>query len=84
MSGEHLGVRAGLSEGDNPLQLCDVAALLRKGDDPNAVLKGLAALGPLVDAAPHELESHAGESFWSLINGFDSTLGMWHPCAEES
>ncbi len=54
-------MHAGLSEGDNPLQLRDVAALLRKGDDPNAVLKGLAALGPLVDAAPHELDSHAGE-----------------------
>lgn len=77
-------MRAGLSEGDNPLQLRDVAALLRKGDDPNAVLKGLAALGPLVDAAPHELESHAGESVWYLIYVFDSTLMMWRPCAEET
>ena len=77
-------MRAGLSEGDNPLQLRDVATLLRKGDDPNAVLKGLAALGPLVDAAPHELESHAGESFWSLIYAFDSIFGMLKPCAEES
>lgn len=51
---------AGLSEGANPLQLRDVAALLRKSDDHNAVLKGLAALGPLVDVAPHELDSYAG------------------------
>ncbi|KAK9908206.1 hypothetical protein WJX75_004272 [Coccomyxa subellipsoidea] len=58
----------GLSEGDNPLQLRDVAAMLRKGDDPNAVLKGLAALGPLVDAAPHELESHAGELARALLH----------------
>ncbi|EIE21374.1 hypothetical protein COCSUDRAFT_56593 [Coccomyxa subellipsoidea C-169] len=58
----------GLSEGDNPLQLRDVAALLRKGDDPNAVLKGLAALGPLVDAAPHELDSHAGELARALLH----------------
>jgi hypothetical protein len=47
-------------EGGNPLQLRDVAALLRKGDDPNSILKGLAAIGPLLEAAPDELDQHAG------------------------
>ncbi|CAL8463180.1 g2714 [Coccomyxa elongata] len=58
----------GLSEGANPLQLRDVAALLRKSDDHNAVLKGLAALGPLIDAAPHELDSYAGELARALLH----------------
>lgn len=51
----------GLTEGGNPLQLRDVAALLRKGDDPNSVLKGLNAIEPLLDAAPDELGHYAGD-----------------------
>ena len=44
-----------------PLQLRDVAALLRKGDDPHAVLRGLRVIGPLIEAAPEELSHSAGE-----------------------
>ena len=65
----------GLSEGANPLQLRDVVALLRKSDDHSALLKGLAALGPLVEAAPHELDSYAG----SLPSGrlHDEVAALW-------
>ena len=45
-----------------PLQLRDVAALLRKGDDPHAVLRGLRVIGPLIEAAPEELSHTAGEA----------------------
>ena len=45
-----------------PLQLRDVAALLRKGDDPHSVLRGLRVIGPLIDAAPEELSHTAGEA----------------------
>ena len=45
-----------------PLQLRDVAALLRKGDDPHAVLRGLRVIGPLIKAAPEELSHTAGEA----------------------
>ena len=44
----------------HPLQLRDAAALLRKGDDPQAVLKGLRVIGPLIEAAPEELRHSAG------------------------
>lgn len=47
----------------HPLQLRDVAALLRKGDDPQAVLKGLKVIGPLIEAAPEEL-SHSAGALW--------------------
>ena len=36
------------------------AALLRKGDDPDALERGLAAIGPLLAAAPDELRLRAG------------------------
>ncbi|CAL5229633.1 g12997 [Coccomyxa viridis] len=50
-----------------PLQLRDTAALLRKGDDPQAVLKGLRAIGPLIKAAPEELSHNAGEVARALL-----------------
>ena len=43
-----------------PLQLRDVAALLRKSDDPQGVLRGLRVIGPLIEAAPEELSNTAG------------------------
>lgn len=43
-----------------PLQLRDVAAALRKGDDVNGVLAALQQAGPLIAAAPDELRMYAG------------------------
>ena len=53
---------AGLVEDEqgNPLQVRDVVALLRKADDPDALERGLSALGPLLHAQPDELHLRAG------------------------
>jgi len=64
-----------LSEGEQeevketgaPFQLRDVAAALRKGDDTNAVLKALQQAGPLIAAAPDELNHYAGEMARALL-----------------
>ena len=45
-----------------PLQLRDAAALLRKSDDPQGVLRGLRVIGPLIEAAPEELSNAAGRA----------------------
>ena len=55
-----LAICADFEQEGRPLQLRDAAALLRKGDDPQAVLKGLRAIGPLIAAAPEELSQAAG------------------------
>ena len=53
---------AGLFRNDRPLQLREVAEMLSKSEEPQTVLQGLAAIGPLVEAAPDELASYAGAS----------------------
>ena len=47
-------------DGDKPLQLRDVADMLRKSDEPQAVIRGLSLLGPLIEAAPEELTNYSG------------------------
>lgn len=63
---------AGPDGGDRPLQLRELAARLRKADEPQALLQALAAAQPLIEAAPVELPHYAGvrmpgkeHSYWS-------------------
>ena len=51
---------AGPDGGDRPLQLRELAARLRKADEPQALLAALAAAQPLIEAAPVELPHYAG------------------------
>lgn len=51
---------AGPEAGDKPVQLRDVASLLRKSDEPQGVLRGLRLIGPLLLQAPDELRAYAG------------------------
>ena len=53
--GEDILVCAGQDGGDRPLQLRELAARLRKADEPQALLKALTAAQPLIEAAPVEL-----------------------------
>lgn len=53
-------VGTGPDGGDRPLQLRELAARLRKADEPQALLTALAAAQPLIEAAPVELPHYAG------------------------
>ena len=52
---------AELSKDGKPLQLRDVAAALRKADDPQGIPPALRAAEALVAAQPDELSHYAGE-----------------------
>lgn len=52
---------AELSKDGKPLQLRDVAAALRKADDPQGIPPALRAAEALVAAHPDELSHYAGE-----------------------
>lgn len=54
-------VVADLSKDGKPLQLRDVAAALRKADDPQGIPPALRAADALVAAHPDELRHYAGE-----------------------
>ena len=47
-------------EGDRPLQLRDLAEMLRKTAEPQTVVKALALVAPLIEAAPDELANYSG------------------------
>ena len=47
-------------EGDKPLQLRDLAEMLRKTAEPQTVVKALGLLAPLIEAAPDELANYSG------------------------
>ena len=47
-------------EGDKPLQLRDLAEMLRKTTEPQTVVKALGLLAPLIEAAPDELANYSG------------------------
>ncbi len=51
---------AGPDGSERPLQLREAAAALRKPDDAPALLRALAAVRPLIEAAPVELPHYAG------------------------
>ena len=51
-------------DGDRPLQLREVAEMIRKGDDSQAVVKGLSLLPALIEAAPDELANYSSEHSW--------------------
>ncbi|KAK9822493.1 hypothetical protein WJX81_003452 [Elliptochloris bilobata] len=61
------GPDEGPDGGDRPVQLREVAAALRKADDPQALLKALAAVQPLIEAEPVELSHYAGELARALL-----------------
>lgn len=61
---------AGPDGGDRPLQLRELAARLRKADEPQALLQALTAAQPLIEAAPVELPHYAG----ACMLGLDSTF----------
>jgi len=48
-------------DGDRPLQLREVAEMIRKTDDSQAVVKGLSLLPALIEAAPDELANYSSE-----------------------
>ena len=48
-------------DGDRPLQLREVAEMIRKADDSQAVVKGLSLLPSLIEAAPDELANYSSE-----------------------
>lgn len=54
-------------EGDRPLQLKDVAEMLRKSDEPKSVLRGLQLAPLLIEAAPDELPNYSGEALSMLV-----------------
>ncbi|KAK9822319.1 hypothetical protein WJX74_006980 [Apatococcus lobatus] len=56
-----------LSKDGKPLQLRDVAAALRKADDPQGIPPALRAADALVAAHPDELRHYAGELSRSLL-----------------
>jgi len=49
-------------DGDRPLQLREVAEMIRKADDSQAVVKGLSLLPTLIEAAPDELANYSCKS----------------------
>lgn len=52
---------AGLDSGEQPMQLRDVAAALRKSEDVNDKLRALRLLEGALVAAPDELRHYAGD-----------------------
>eukprot|EP00884_Botryococcus_braunii_P006828 jgi/Botrbrau1/16146/Bobra.0281s0003.1 len=58
----------GADAGDKPLQLRDVAAMLRKNDDSQGVMKGLKVVNQLLSQAPEELAIYAGEMARALLH----------------
>ncbi len=55
-------ILAGPDAGGKPLQLRDVAAMLRKTDDPKSVMRALKVLPGLISQAPDELTAYGGET----------------------
>ncbi len=70
-----IGIGAGPDAGDKPLQLRVVAAMLRKNDEPQGVIRALKVADQLIRQAPDELTAYAG----SNPTGFKSVCfaGGW-------